>query len=327
MGWCSFFYAAPMRFLFLLFMLFGLAGRPASAQLISGTIRDAATQAALPYVNIGVVGKDLGTVSTEAGAYQLVFRETLANDTVRISSMGYQTRLLTLRTLLGQPNIALASGSVALQEVQVRGRNVFRRALTLGNTSNSLTSNLNLNTKDLGAEIGTVISIKRHPTRVLSANFNISYNKVGPLTFRVNFYQLDARGRPTEVKLLAHDVLVTSDIKTGTISVDLTNERLVVEEDFFLALEWIKNKENAGPAGQPAHSTKFRASVSKSPTSSGAPVAPPQPQDLAFSLSVGYVNNDLYLRSTSQAAWERASVGAILLGMQPRLSFYVTVND
>ena len=316
-----------MRFFSLLSLLVWLAAGPTSAQLIGGSLTDAATNAALPYVNIGVVGKDLGTVSTEQGRYQLQFREELANDTVRISSLGYQTRLLTLRSLLAQPNIALVPGSVALPGVQVRGRNVFRRALTLGNTTNSLTSNLNLNTKDLGSEIGTVISIKRRPTRVLSANFNVSYNKVGALTFRVNFYRLDAKGRPTETKLLAHDVFVTSDIKTGTITVDLTNERLVVEEDFFLALEWIKSKDAAGSAGQPAHPNKFRVSVSKSESGGGAPVAPPQPQDLAFSLSVGYVNNDLYLRSTSQAAWERAALGAILLGMQPRISFFVTAQD
>ena len=315
-----------MRASFFLFLSFWLLAVAASAQPISGTVTNAATRAGLPYVNIGVVGKDLGTVSTEQGRYQLQFREELANDTVRISSLGYQTRLLTLRSLLAQPNIALVPSSVALSEVQVRGRNVFRRALTLGNTTNSLTSNLNLNTKDLGSEIGTVISIKRRPTRVLSANFNVSYNKVGALTFRVNFYRLDAKGRPTETKLLAHDVFVTSNIKTGTIAVDLTNERLVVEEDFFLALEWIKSKDAAGSAGQPAHPNKFRVSVSKS-ESGGAPVAPPQPQDLAFSLSVGYVNNDLYLRSTSQAAWERAALGAILLGMQPRISFFVTAQD
>ena len=54
---------------------------------------------------------------------------------------------------------------------------------------------------------------------------------------------------------------------------------------------------------------------------------PPQTNELAFSLSVGYANNDLYVRSTSQATWERASVGAILAGMQPRISFFVTALD
>ena len=318
-----------MRFFYLLSFLVWLAVGPVSAQLVGGTLTDATTNAALPYVNIGVVGKNLGAVSTEQGRYQLPFREELADDTVRISSLGYQTRLLTLRSLLAQPNIALVPGSVALPDVQVQGRSVFRRALTLGNTTNSLTSNLNLNTWNLGAEIGTVISIKRRPTRVLSANFNVSYNKVGALTFRVNFYRLDARGRPTETKLLTHDVFVTSDVKTGTIAVDLTNERLVVEENFFLALEWITSKDAAGSAGQPARPLNLRVSVNKrkSKDADGAPVPPPQPQDLAFSLSAGYANNELYLRDTSQAAWERASVGAVLLGMQPRISFFVTVQD
>ena len=316
-----------MRFFSLLSFLLWLAVGPAAAQPISGTLTDAATSAGLPYVNIGVVGKDLGTVSTEQGRYQLQFREALANDTVRVSSLGYQTRLLTLRSLLAQPNVALVPGSVPLAEVQVQGRSVFRRALTLGNTTNSLTSNLNLNTKDLGSEIGTVIAIKRHPTRVLTANFNVSYNKMGALTFRVNCYRLDAKGHPTETKLLAHDVIVTSDIKTGTITVDLANERLVVEEDFFLALEWIKNKDAAGGTGQPARPVNLRVSVNKANSKSAAGAPPPQPQDLAFSLSLGYANNDLYLRSTSQAAWERASIGALLLGMQPRISFFVTAQD
>ena len=315
-----------MRFFSLLSFLLWLAVGPAAAQPISGTLTDAATSAGLPYVNIGVVGKDLGTVSTEQGRYQLQFREELANDTVRISSLGYQTRLLTLRSLLAQPNVALVPGSVPLAEVQVQGRSVFRRALTLGNTTNSLTSNLNLSTKHLGAEIGTVISVKRRPTRVLTANFNVSYNKVGALTFRVNLYRLDAKGRPTETKLLAHDVFATSNIKTGTITVDLTNERLLVDEDFFLALEWIKSKD---ATGQPAQPLNLRVNVNKSKSkgADGAPLPPPQRQDLAFSLSVGYANNELYLRSTSQATWERASLGARLAGMQPRISFFVTAQD
>ena len=315
-----------MRLFSLLSFLLWLMARPASAQLIGGTLTDAATSAGLPYVNIGVVGKDLGTVSTEQGRYQLQFREALANDTVRISSLGYQTRLLTLRGLLAQPNITLVPSSVALPEVQVQGRSVFRRALTLGNTTNSLTSKLNLNTRNLGAEIGTVISLKRRPTRVLTANFNVSYNKVGLLTFRVNLYRLDAKGRPTETKLLAHDVFATSDLKTGTITVDLTNERLLVNEDFFLALEWIKSKDAARQPAQPLN-LRVNLNKSKSKGADGAPLPPSQPSDLAFSVSVGYTNNELYVRSTSQATWQRASIGARLAGMQPRISFFVTAQD
>ena len=309
-----------MRASFFLFLSFWLLAVAASAQPISGTVTNAATRAGLPYVNIGVVGKDLGTVSTENGAYQLGFREALAQDTVRISSVGYQTRLLTLGALQAQPNVALTPESVSLQEVQVQGENLFRRNLTLGNTGNSKTMILKLKTDNLGAEMGTVIRLKNKPTRLLTANFNVAFNQLGPLTLRVNLYGLDAKGRPSEEKLLHRDLIVTSAITQGTISVDLTKERVVVDEDFFLAVEWIKP---AAPAeALAAGPTEIKARVYRTE----ADVLAAQPS-LCFSISLGYINNDLFVRKTSQGAWERATVGAMLLGLQPRISFFVTAQD
>jgi hypothetical protein len=297
----------------------------AMAQPISGTITNADSNAPLPFVNIGVVGKSLGTVSSEQGTYQMPFREALANDTVRVSSVGYQTRLLTLRALLAAPNVALAPESVNLQEVQVQGKSLFKRNVTLGTIGNSEGSTLNLNTKDLGAEMGTVISLKRKPTRLLTANFNVAYNKLGPVTLRVNLYRLDKKGFPTETKLLNHDLLITSEVTKGTISVDLAQERLVVDEDFFLAVEWIKNTEpNVALAAAPTATgpTTVKTRVYRSQAEAAA-----NQGGLAFSLSVGYTDNDMYVRKTSQGAWERVSVGAVLLGMQPRISFFVTAQD
>jgi hypothetical protein len=309
-----------MRTSFFLLVSFWLLTTTAAAQIFNGTITNAATHAALPYVNIGVVGKDLGTVSTEQGKYQLAFREALANDTVRISSVGYQTRRLTLRTLLAQPNITLTPESVSLQEVQVQGKSLFKRNITLGSTGNSEDATLNLKTKDLGAEMGTVISLKHQPTRLLTANFNVAYNKIGPLTLRVNLYRLDKKGRPTETKLLNHDLITTSEVIKGTITVDLTKERLVVDEDFFLAVEWIKNSEPAVALAAGPTAVKMRVYRTQAEADAAQ-------TGLAFSLSVGYTNNDMYVRNTSQGAWERVSVGAVLLGLQPRISFFVTAQD
>ena len=69
-------------------------------------------------------------------------------------------------------------------------------------------------------------------------------------------------------------------------------------EDFFLAIEMIKWVDAA---------------------SSGA--------EFAFSAALGYSHNEIYYRSVSEAPWKRASIGALMAGMQPKLSFYVTVND
>ena len=50
-------------------------------------------------------------------------------------------------------------------------------------------------------------------------------------------------------------------------------------------------------------------------------------EEFTFSAAIGYSHNEMYWRPTSQAPWERTSVGALLAGMQPKLSFYVTAED
>jgi len=120
----------------------------------------------------------------------------------------------------------------------------------------------------------------------------------GPAPAVTSVYRLDAKGRPTEQKLLSRDIVQTSAIEQGTLSFDLSADKLILDEDFFLALEWV-----GGGTATKVHN------------------------GLAFSAGIGYANNDIYLREVSQDNWERASVGAVLAGMQPKLAFYVTVQD
>ena len=287
-----------MKLLCLTSLLLLLLIAAAVAQPIIGRVTDSRTHAALPYVNIGVVGKALGTVADEQGAYRLAFQQSLAAETVRVSSLGYAPRTLTLAELAAHPNVALMPEAVPLAEVQVKGKALFRRTHTLGNTGNAEMATNTLTSTSLGGQVGTVIKLSRRPTRLVNAVFNIARSSPGQVTFRVNIYRLGPDGLPTEVKLLPRDIIVTSPIVRGPITVDLSADHLVLNEDFFLAIELLK-WENPAPHGA----------------------------EFAFSAALGYFHNEIYYRHTSQAPWKRASIGALLAGMQPRLSFYVTVND
>jgi CarboxypepD_reg-like domain len=286
-----------VKFLYLTPLLLLLV-TPVVAQPITGRITDSRTHAALPYVNIGVVGKDLGTVADEQGRYTLAFQQALAAATVRISSLGYAPRNFTLTELAAQPNVALTPEAVALAEVQVRGKAQFRRTHTLGNTGNAEMATNTLASNSLGGQVGTVIKLSRQPTRIVNAVFNIARSSPGQVTFRVNMYRLGPDGKPTETKLLPREVIVTSPIVRGPIVVDLSADQLVLNEDFFLAIELLK-WDNPAPNGS----------------------------EFAFSAALGYFHNEIYYRYTSQAPWKKTSIGALMAGMQPRLSFYVTVND
>jgi hypothetical protein len=276
-------------FRYSLLSFFWLLVVSAGAQSITGRVTDARTGQPLPFVNIGVVGKALGTVSNEQGQYGLAFQESLASDTVRVSYLGYQPRLLTLRQLQAQPAVALTAAAVALAEVRVKGKSRGWRARTLGYAGTSESTTLHLDAKSLGAETGTVIYLKHKPTKVLQANFNVARNQVGTVALRINLYRLDAKGLPTNEKLLPREVIVRTAVAHGPLVVDLTPDNLLLRV--------------GGADADALH------------------------QGLAFSAGIGYADNDIYYRTTSQASWERLSAGAVLAGMQPKLSFYVTAED
>ncbi|MFC7667847.1 hypothetical protein ACFQT0_10945 [Hymenobacter humi] len=109
-----------------------------------------------------------------------------------------------------------------------------------------------------------MVHLPRRPALVQRLHVAVAQNEAGPLTFRLNLYRLDAQGRPTAEKLLAHDVFVTAAPTVGVLAVDLAADRLLLNEDFLLALEWVK----APPA--PPWPTLPSASASGACSSTGA---------------------------------------------------------
>jgi hypothetical protein len=60
----------------------------ANAQVFEGIVKDAKTNLPLPYVNVGIIGKSVGTVTDSTGRYKL----NLANhdaDSLKLSMIGY----------------------------------------------------------------------------------------------------------------------------------------------------------------------------------------------------------------------------------------------
>ena len=61
-------------------------------QDISAEIKDSKSQLPIQYVNIGIVGKNIGTVSDTLGNFQLSLIHALNTDTLRISSIAFVTK-------------------------------------------------------------------------------------------------------------------------------------------------------------------------------------------------------------------------------------------
>ena len=216
--------------------------------LVSGQITDANTKAGLPYVNIGVLGKELGTVSTRSGSFELPVLDSNAKDTLRISSIGYKAINITLDSLRsheGTFNIEMQEDISELNEIVLRSK-VWKHKALGNNTKSTFIGHL-FYYQQLGKEMGIRMNVGKKPLFVDTFNFHISYNRFSAKSFfRLNMYRI-VNGKPTDNILQQNIIIPVEANQTGTISTDLSEYNIVLTEDVITTLEWIDNEGEIQP--------------------------------------------------------------------------------
>lgn len=247
----------------------------AHAQIFEGRVKDAKTNEKLAYVNIGVIGKSSGTVTDDNGHFNLSLTNS-STDSLRISIIGYvpKTYLVSDFIMHYTPgeSIMLTPEIHQLSEVKISGRK--SKIAVLGNTTQSKSTNAGFNSNLLGNEIGEIIKIKKAPTLLKQFNASLAHEATDSVKLRLNFYSVKD-GMPYEI-LQQQNIFVTIKKGQEQISVDLTPYNIVVNDKFFVSLEWIQNSKGAG--------LMFSASLFSSP---------------------------IIARETSQAAWEKESLAGV----------------
>lgn len=86
---------------------------------IRGLVLDFEKKTALPYTNIYVLNKNVGTISNEIGHFTIVTSGLSINDTVRFQYVGYKTKKLTIGELEEAPEVFLKEEIFNLSEFVV----------------------------------------------------------------------------------------------------------------------------------------------------------------------------------------------------------------
>lgn len=104
---------------FILLISFGLQ---AQEKIVSGIVIDSLTQEPLPFTNIGVVGRDLGSISNSEGRYTLSLEDVLPTDTVFFSFVGYKHVKFPIQKLMDNSTVNLSENAVQLSDFSVLSR-------------------------------------------------------------------------------------------------------------------------------------------------------------------------------------------------------------
>jgi hypothetical protein len=245
-----------------------VVSRSQKATTIAARVLDAGDKTPLAYVNVGIPGKNLGTVTHEDGTFRLNIDSVLVNDSLAISMAGYKIQVISLKRIPGI--ILLDRRSGGLPEVVVTQE--VRRRKILGNTTTSKLVSVGIPTRFLGAEIGVRLTLGKRPRHLEKFNCHVSDTRVDSAVFRLNISRI-INGKPENI--MQRSILLSIRSGPGDYTVDLSGLNLVLSGDVLVSLELLK-------------------------------IYSVLPNPGAVFFSAAFFNSGTWHRLTSQAAWTKA---------------------
>lgn len=267
------FYKTRMNNLILLTFFLFFSAYVASGQKYSGLITEKATGQPISYVNLGVMGKNLGTVSDQDGKYTLKIDTALDKDTLRVSCIGFYPFTMNVSDFrkLRSYDIRLEERIFEVPEIIITPKKYQNKILGVSTKFKAIQAGFKKENQ-LGYECGILMKIKKSAL-LEKLIINFAYCTYDTIFYRINIYRVNGKmdfenimQNPIYLKLPRESV-------SEQIEVDLTEFNITVYGDILVTLEHIKDLGEG---------------------------------HLLF--CAGFANNTYY-RRTSQASWEKVPIG------------------
>ena len=228
------------------YILFFLQVLPLQAQLaFLGRVVDAETGKPIPFVNIGVVNRGIGTVTNEEGDFLLQFRrqEVQPGDILRISSLGYvptEVPLSRLKQSTKEFVFRMQPTAIDLDEVVVSTAELFEVEEEVG-YPNLAGQGIGY-WKDsiaLGGELGSRIRLDKGLRRLNALFFQVMDNPSDSIQLRVNIYDVNKKRTLPGPNLNTSGRSILYTLRLGEIFtlIDLKPFDIWVRDDFIVTLE------------------------------------------------------------------------------------------
>ncbi|MBC5775199.1 carboxypeptidase-like regulatory domain-containing protein [Pontibacter sp. KCTC 32443] len=225
-------------FIFLSFTAFS------QAVVLKGTVLSG--KEAIPYVNIGIKQKGIGTAATAEGKFTLQLAEAYLNDTLTFSAVGYQELSVPVKTIVEKnlSEFTLTEKTTSLREVVVTNRKpkIKKFGITFRNPFVHGTSQAR-DPNDI-SELAKLIKLNKKPSDILSVSLYLRSDKIASANMRINFYE-NANGDPGE-RMVEESIIKRLPLNKGWVTIDLEDYNITVDKDFFIAFEYLPDPRHKG---------------------------------------------------------------------------------
>jgi hypothetical protein len=223
-----------------LLLIFFLIPGIVFSQSRTGRVLSSETGSGIGYVNIGLIGKNLGTVSDQAGNFTINLASVSDTDSMRFSMIGFESKTLLVRQFKEDTTktVYLCPRSYDVPEVNVTYHRP--RYLRLGNPveTNELRSGFSSN--DLGSELGIRVNARKRAI-LKEINLDVDICTYDSVTYRLNIYLVEEN---IVCKNILNEPIYLSFTKekiSDVVTFDLGKYSIIVEGDILIALELYKD--------------------------------------------------------------------------------------
>jgi len=265
--------------LFVLLFPFSAFVTMANGQMLEGVVVDAKTNEPLPFSNVGVLNKDNGTVTNEDGRFNIDISKLSSNDTIRISYIGYEASDIWGSSLDSKNRIKIRLNPIDIQIPEVQISNRKTRTFVSGNTVKWDKLSFSFMSRQLGAELGTLIRVN-HRVILEQIRFHVIKTSLDSIVLRVNVYDL-VNGMPCH-NLLNKPLVIRARNEVGDVVVDVSDYNIALDDDFVVCLEHFKELGN---------------------------------DKSGILISAGVFNNPSFSRLGSQGKWYKVRFNKIIVGI------------
>lgn len=226
-------------------LLLGGVGVLSAQDYPAGRVFCATDSVPMSYVHVGIVGKEAGTISGEQGRFGLPAKSSAAGDTLRFSMLGYETLdwIIPAQQSGDSLLIYLTEKAYLLPKVTFFPKGV---EVQMGARQHQLINEMwGAGGLASGEELGRYFPLKDGPVRLDTFRFHLRRNHSDSMLFRLNLYTATPNGWPRE-PLLDRDIRFKvvkgqNEADDGWITVDLSDENLILKGEFVATIELLRN--------------------------------------------------------------------------------------
>lgn len=197
------------------------------------------------YASIGVVNRNLGTVTDTSGNFSLKIPAEFVNDSIRISSIGYVARTFAVKDINSIPDtILLADDIILLNEVEVKPQKIKHKTAGRKGAGGFLYIEVE-GDKAAGQGLATPLKVqKRAWLKELGFTILTENRPLSKMKFRINIYRKEDNEYILQNFKPIYFDYDKSQLVDGAFKYIFADEIMLDEGSYYVELEFLENFHN-----------------------------------------------------------------------------------